>query len=211
MLLEYLLIVRLHFRALWQRPPAAWNKGNAGDVLLIPGFAEPWIFLTTIAEQLNTLGYHVHTVPELNYNTQPVAACVEILHEYIQTHSLEHVLLIGHSKGGLVAKGYLDAHPEKVGKVITLSAPFQGTWVGKLWICNLQELCPGSSLITNLLQKPPAPGRLLNLYAHRDNHILPNKNALLPGAQNIEIPVIGHTRIVEDNKTFQAIKKYINA
>lgn len=211
MLLEYLLIARLHFRALWQHPPTAWNEGKAGDVVLIPGFAEPWTFLATIAEQLNTLGYRIHTVTNLNYNTQPVAACVEVLHEYIQTHSLEHLFLLAHSKGGLVAKGYLDAYPEKVEKVITLSTPFRGTWVGKFRVCNLQELRPDSTLITGLLQKTSTPDKLLNLYARIDNHIIPNKNSQLPGAANVEIPVVGHTRIVEDNETFQTIKKYIKS
>lgn len=206
---EYILILRLHLQALWKRPPAAWSKGNAGDVVLIPGFAEPWTFLTTIAGQLNALGYRVHTVAKLNYNTQPVAACVEVLHKYIQGHSLERVFLLAHSKGGLVAKGYLDAHPEKVEKVITVSTPFQGTWLGKLWICNLQELRPGSLLITTLLRKTPTPDKLLNLYARIDNHIIPNKNTQLPGAVNVEIPVVGHTRIVEDVRTQNSIKNYV--
>ncbi|MBL8031374.1 MAG: hypothetical protein JNK33_03570 [Candidatus Doudnabacteria bacterium] len=210
LLLEYLLILRLQLRALWQHPPARWNTGKAGNVVLIPGFGEPWTFLAVLAGQLNARGYRVHVVPKLNYNTQPIVECVDALHSYITQNALPQVILLAHSRGGIAAKLYADAHPEHVQKIISLSTPYQGTLVGYLYICNLKELIPNSPVIQKALNNTAHTDKILNLSAQVDNHVVPNAYALLPGATNQKVPVVGHTRILEAPDALTALIKFLH-
>lgn len=210
LLLEYLLIVRLHLRAFLHRPPSAWQRGDKGTVLLVPGFGEPWTFLATPAGQLSSRGYRIHLVPNLNYNTQPIAECVDALHAYITQNALRQVTLLAHSRGGIVAKLYADAYPEHVQKIVTISTPYQGTYVGYLYFCNLKELIPRSSVIQKILHDTGHVDKILNLYAQVDNHVIPNAHALLPGATNTKIPIIGHTRILEAPDTLTALIKFLH-
>lgn len=210
LLLEYLLIARLHLRAMRHQPPVAWRHGDKGAIVLIPGFGEPWTFLAALAGQLNARGYQIHLVPKLNYSTQPIAECVDALHAYITQNGLRQVTLLAHSRGGLVAKLYADAYPEHVQKIISLSTPYQGTSVGSLYICNLKELVPRSPVIQKVLHNTAHTDKILNLYAHVDNHVIPNAHALLPGATNQEVPVIGHTRILEAPDTLTALIKFLH-
>lgn len=210
LVLEYTLVARLHLKALWQRPPTAWGEGSAGDVLLIPGFGEPWTFLSTLANELHSKGYKIHVIPELTYSTQKISECVTLLHAYVQNNALTEVIVLAHSKGGIVAKQYVDNYPTEVKKVISISTPFQGTAVGHLRLWNLKELIPHSPTLQSILSATTHNSKIVNLYARIDNHILPNKYAVLPGAINIEIPVVGHTRILEHAQTSKTIQHYLH-
>jgi hypothetical protein len=52
--------------------------------------------------------------------------------------------------------------------------------------------------------------KVFALYPTLDNHVLPNKNLLLPGAHNIQIDVVGHTRILTSAKTLATISQIIH-
>lgn len=193
----------------WLRPPQSWNQGTQGDIVLLPGFCEPWTFLEKLALRLHSLGYKIHSIPALNHNTQSVTHSAEILNQYIQDNSLNSVILLGHSKGGLIAKTYLDAHPQTVTHVFTVSTPHQGTYLGYLYICNLAELLPNSPVIQKIIQVHNHNSKITNIYSRVDNHILPNRHALLPNTENIQIDTIGHTRILEDIHTYNVIKDHL--
>lgn len=210
-ILEYLLIVKIHLESLAKRVPDKWQIGNKGDVIILPGFGEPWWFLGSIGNYVNQLGFRVHTIPKFNYNTQSIDQSVRILHDYIEHKQLQDIIFISHSKGGIIAKRYLDIAPNSANVECSLSiaCPYQGTNWGYLYLFSLAELRPNSRLIKQLLSKTTTTAKIVNLYAHWDNHIIPNRNALLPGAANHIVNIVGHTRILFAPRTYEVISEYL--
>ena len=112
--------------------------GQGPDVILIPGFAssrEVWR-----AEAGRLKGTHrVHLVQLAGFAGEPwrhgdgpfVAPVVEELARYIREAGLERPAVIGHSMGGLTAVLLAQAHPELVGRVMSIdSLPFFSAMFG---------------------------------------------------------------------------------
>ena len=213
LLLEYILTIRLYIQALFKKHvPTHWRRGDKGDVILIPGYSVPWNFMEQIADALNHEGYTIHVVSKLSHTTLPILRCAEVLHTYISDNHLTDVLIVSFSKGGLVAKTYIDryAAQSNVKKIISISTPYGGTKWGYLHLFNLNELATNSEVIKKMLEHTANNKKIINIYPNVDNHIIPNKNAILPGALvNEEIDIIGHTRILFDERLIESIKKYL--
>lgn len=213
LILEYILIIKLYIEAMFkQTTPIAWQQGTRGDVLLVPGYNVPWSFMEPIANTLNDEGYKIHVISELSHTTLPVLPCTEILHTYIHDHHIKNAIIIAFSKGGLVAKAYIDIYDaaDHVKTVISISTPYGGTLWGYLQLFQLGELAPNSELIKKIQENTINNKKIINIYPRVDNHILPNKNAMLSGALvNEEIPIIGHTRILFDKRLIGSIKSYL--
>lgn len=200
MLLEYLLILRLKVTSFIKRtPPAYWKNGTKGDVIIVPGFAETWVYEEMPASHLNKLGYRIHVIHELDSNFVPIQKATEIVSDYIKKNELTDVILLAHSKGGIIAKRVLDSLPEKIiQKIITISVPYHGTFWGYGYFLRLKEMQPASEIIRSTLKETKNNSRIYNYYSQIDNNVIPNKSAILEGARNMQIGVIGHTRILRD-------------
>lgn len=210
--LEYLLIGKLHLQSiLMSKSSASWSKGNKGDVILIPGFNSTWVSLQTIADNLNKLGYRIHTIQEFNSNFLLIDKCVKILDKYIKDNDLKDVVLLSHSKGGIIAKRFMDTakNGNKVRHSISIATPYNGTLFGHLRALSLKEFMPSNKVIKDVIGIKTNNHKIINLYAEFDNHIIPNKNAILSGARNIMVSVVGHTRILESQSTIQEINKLL--
>ncbi len=201
------LAFSLHAKALlFPSPPPHWEKGEKGTVILLPGLGEPWTFLQTIAEDLNKLGYSIHAIPKLTYNFRSLATSVALLKNYIEKQKLKNVILLSHSKGGLVAKQYIDTCTDNnVSLSISIATPYHGTTLAYIWIFSLKELTPHSQTIKQILNNTKNNHKILNIYAKIDAIVGSSKKPILQGAENVMIDVIGHTKILEDKQTRTAI------
>lgn len=205
---EYILIFKIHLSELKrQTPPSEWIKGSRGTIIVIPGFNSTWVTLQTIANHLNKSGYRILVIPQLKRHHTNLEKSAKILAKYIQENNLKDVILISHSKGGLIAKYMMDTQPagKNVKLSISIAAPYQGSIFGYLRIFSLFELIPDCPFINSFNAITTNNHKIYNLYAKVDNHVLPNKNVLLPGAHNIMIGVIGHTRILLVKQTLDII------
>lgn len=210
LIFEYLLIIRLNIKGLMKRkPPKNRSRGNKQDVILIHGFRENWIFLEKIGNFLSNKGYKIHVPKQLKINTASVITNANILEEFISENNLKNITLISHSKGGLIAKYFLDhsKYSKKVDKVISIATPYGGTYFSFL-IGNI-ELSPISKTIKNINKNRSSCKKIVNIYPAFDNHVIPNKNLLLEGAINIKIGIVGHTRILVSDATINEISKHI--
>ncbi len=210
MLEEYILIAKLKsYRVLFKKP-AHWLVGFKNPVIVVPGFHETFWFLRKLIEYFNTKGYPIHIIPSFN-STDKVASLSKKVGDYIKEKNLQNVILLAHSKGGLVAK-YLLANDavasSKIDRVVAIATPFNGNLFGYLYFDNLNELLPNSTLITGLRENTSVNQKIISLYPLFDNHVLPKSSSILTGAQNIQIPVIGHTVILESSKTCKALDSY---
>ena len=90
---------------------------------------EPWQFLRPLAELLHAHGVRVHVLPDLGYNRRPVAEAAQVLGEFLAEHDLRDVVLVAHSKGGLIGKlAMLQHDPDgRIASMVAVNTPFSGS------------------------------------------------------------------------------------
>ncbi|MGX5680170.1 esterase/lipase family protein [Schumannella luteola] len=202
--LDYWYVVWYQWRGLFvRRLPAAFALGDRAPVLLIAGVWEPWYFLRGIGRRLSAAGHPVHVVPEIGYNRASVAEVADTAGAYLDAHHLEHVVIVAHSKGGLVGKRLL-AHP-RVDRLIAIATPFSGSvYANFLPGRTLREFRPTNDALLELAADVASNARIVSIYPSFDPHI-PGGSAL-DGAVNIEIPTTGHFRILSDPQVVRAVE-----
>jgi hypothetical protein len=209
---EYLNIVKKHIEALFFiNPPKKWREGTRGDIVLLPGFAETWVFFRTIGNGLNLLGYRIHTIGSLGRNFDSINVSVAKVKKFIESNHLQNIILLSHSKGGIIAKTLLD-DPELsmiIKQSISIAVPYRGSFLGYTQILSLHEFTPTSTIIKEVNRLSVNNSKIINLYPKIDNHVIPNKNLLLEGANNICVNIIGHNRVLETKETFEKISACI--
>jgi len=207
---EYFLIILNHIRSyLYHKPPQTWNTGHKGDIVLIQGLHERWIPLKKIADVINQKGYRIHIINELETNTKPVSVCCQLVSEYIIKRDLKEVILVTHSKGGIIGMELLKDPKinQRVKKLISIACPFQGS-IFSFFFPYTHELMPSSELIKSLHRGVDIK-KVINLFPGIDNHVIPNKNLKLDNCINIQLDIFGHTRILEHGFTIQEIQKLL--
>jgi len=112
--------------------------GQGPDVVLIPGLASSREVWRAEADRLKA-SHRVHLVQLAGFAGQPwthgdgpfVAPVVEELARYIREAGLQRPAVIGHSMGGFSALRLAQAHPDRVGRVMTVdSLPFYSAMFG---------------------------------------------------------------------------------
>lgn len=112
--------------------------GSGPDVILIPGFASSRDVWRAEAERLKAT-HRVHLVQLAGFAGEPwshgdgpfVAPVVGELARYIREAGLERPAVIGHSMGGLTGVLLAQAHPDLVGRVMSVdSLPFFSAMFG---------------------------------------------------------------------------------
>ncbi len=146
--------------------------------------------------------YGIGFTPELTLEQMAVELRAAI-REALAVNGLEHdaqVDLVAHSMGGLISRLALE-DPQTAGQVahlITLGTPHAGTQAARFARTpHIRELRPDSPVITRLSAQLPWPGpptlpRLTSLWSHSDLLLLPASTAVVPGAENVEMPTFTH-------------------
>ncbi|WP_213880767.1 alpha/beta hydrolase [Pseudomonas sp. dw_358] len=106
--------------------------GNGPDVILIPGLASSREVWRPLANGL-AAHYRVHLVQLAGFAGEPwfhgdepfLQPVVDELARYIKQNGLTHPAIIGHSLGGLAGLMLAQAHPDDVGRLMTVETlPF---------------------------------------------------------------------------------------
>ena len=94
-----------------RRPPSRWRHGDPTrpDVVLLTGLHEHWSFLAPLADALNRAGHRITIVHGLGMNRRPVPETSHRLQVALDRVAPPPAgrVLVGHSKGGLIAKHLL--------------------------------------------------------------------------------------------------------
>jgi triacylglycerol lipase len=104
-------------------------RGDGRPVLLIPGFLSGDWSLTVLSNWLTRIGYKPH-LSGIIFNVQDSESLLAGLrHRLVDIESAAGSLvsLVGHSRGGLLAKVLSQRRPRSVEQVITLGAPLADT------------------------------------------------------------------------------------
>lgn len=89
--------------------PARYSTGSKVPVVLLPGIYETWFFLEPLARVLHDAGHPVHTVPGLRYNLADLDDSSRLVAERLAVLDLDRVVIVAHSKGGLIGKHLMSA------------------------------------------------------------------------------------------------------
>ncbi|MDQ6985584.1 MAG: hypothetical protein Q9M91_02135 [Candidatus Dojkabacteria bacterium] len=210
LILEYILIFKLYFLELLNRnAPIKWNTGERGVVVLIPGFTEGLEHVRYLGNRLNEQGFRI-IIPAISTKTKRIEdSAKEVLAE-LDDLGITKPILIGHSKGALISCFIEKIKPGFSSKIVTISSPIKGSIWGHFRIMNLSEMIPNSKLL-KYIQEIANEKISLNIYPKVDNHVIP-KSSLVLGKEDIdvEVDIVGHTRILFDDRVIILILCELN-
>jgi len=168
-------------------------------VVLVPGVWEPWRFLRPLAELLFAHGVAVHVVPALGYNRRPVADAARVLGRYVVERELRDVVLVAHSKGGLIGKLAMLRHdPDgRIASMVAVNAPFSGSALAR-WVPlrSVRAFVPSDATIVALAAELEVNARITSAHAFWDPHV-PAASSL-DGAEDVVLSTPGHFRPLAD-------------
>ncbi|WNB84365.1 alpha/beta fold hydrolase [Cellulomonas sp. ATA003] len=168
-------------------------------VVVIPGVYEPWQFMRPLAARLHRHGHPVHVVPALGYNRGSVPDMARLVADLLEERDLRDVVLVGHSKGGLIGK-YVMLHHDPGTRVLamaTINTPFGGSPYAR-WmpVPTLRAFMPTDAVLAALTADLVANARITSISGPWDPHIPGGSD--LEGATNVHLRTPGHFRILAD-------------
>jgi triacylglycerol lipase len=191
-------------------PLERYPGGELAPVLLLPGVYETWQFLRPAADYLYGLGHPIHTLPELGYNRRRIADSATLAAAYLEAHDLRGVILLGHSKGGIIGKRMMvaDDAAGRIAQLIAVCSPFGGSSLAR-FAPNpaLRAFHPRNALLLELAEDRAANERITSIYSRLDP-IIPN-GSRLEGAVNVELSMVGHFRPLASPQLFSEIGRAV--
>lgn len=174
-------------------------KSDKNPIVLIPGIMQKWNVFRKVIPKLQNAGYPVYIIKELKRNNAPIADQAKLVKSFIDRNNLTKVIILGHSKGGLIGK-YLLAfynYDLRIKKVIAINSPFHGTKAASyLPFGSHKEVIPGSELLKKIENEKTVNLLITSIYGQWDNLIIPVESCRLEGANNIKVPFSGHHRMM---------------
>ena len=120
----------IHFLVSTKPAPEIWKTDNPGEISKRLFFGKPPQHLTTLFHDFREWGYTVIAWSQKRPAAE-IAVAVSELKEVVSTHQeycRSGIILVGHSRGGLVARNYLKYDEAKgIRGIITLATPHQGS------------------------------------------------------------------------------------
>lgn len=214
---DYIYLVRGHTRAyLHKEPPSHYLEyvvEGRSPVILIPGIVAKWNFLENIGDKISLKGHPTYIVPKLGYNLIDIPHSAKIVREVIDKNGLQDVVIVGHSKGGLIGK-YLMIHnnqDKRIKGLVAIATPFAGVPVVRtVPVKMFEEVSPESKLIKDMNNHTDVNSDIVTIYPVYDNLVWDIMNCYLPGAKNIEIKESGHHKLLFNKDLIKKVVTSIN-
>ncbi|KTS70228.1 acetyltransferase and hydrolase with the alpha/beta hydrolase fold protein [Microbacterium testaceum] len=179
--------------------PETLTEGEGVPILLLPGIYETWRFLEPLARALHDRGHPVHVVTELGGNRRPVAEAAERVARLLIARDLRDVVIVAHSKGGLIGKHVMAFDPagERIRAMVAVATPFGGSRYSRLMPTpSLRAFRSGDATMRALAASADTNTRITSIYGTFDPHI--PEGSELAGAKNVRLSTGGHFRVLAD-------------
>lgn len=191
-------------------PPATWAHGDRATVVLLPGVYETWHFLRAIGDRLSAAGHPVVTLPALGINRAPIRETAALAWREIVRLDLRGVVLVAHSKGGLIGKHLLavDDREQRIDRLVAVATPFGGSRRAR-WFADraLRDFRTDHPLIRTLAEQRAVDARITSVYPAYDPHI--PEGSRLDGAVNVRIAMAGHFGLLVDPRALDAVERAV--
>lgn len=214
LLLDYEYVLRHQFAALFDRgrPEALVDgTGDRSPIVLLPGIYETWRFLRPLARRLHAAGHPVHVVVAIGRNRMTLAEAAGHVQNHLERFDLRDVTIVAHSKGGLVARLLL-ATPgveQRIRRAVTIAAPFAGSTLARyVPLSAIRALRPGAPELRRVAASEAGVNRIVSVWGWFDPHI--PGGSRLEGAQNVQVPVGGHFRILGSPLVLRLIEELVH-
>lgn len=172
----------------WFGPTGPIGPEDGPPVLVVPGFLATDRTTAALRKALADAGWRVHGWGQ-GWNLGVRADTVEVLRDRIDAiDPKQPILVVGWSLGGLFAREFARAHPDRVRAIVTLGSPFSGdARQNNVW--QLYELVAGHKVdeppIPRVTEKPPVPH--LALWSRRDGLVAPRSARGLDHERDAEV------------------------
>lgn len=185
--------------------PPEYASGTGAPVVLIGGVMEPWSLLRPVADRLNAAGHPVHVVLPLAFNLADLPDGAALVHALIAAKDLRGVVLVAHSKGGLVGKYAMAHDPDgRIEALVAIATPFGGSSLARLVpLRSIRALRPSDPVIRALAEEAQLNARITSIYPAFDPHVPDGSH--LAGATNVPVAAMGHFRVLADPETLDAV------
>ncbi len=191
----------------WLREPPShyldYTLDHKVPVILIPGILNRWGSMKklgnnvfSIPDSAKLLGKVVSTLLAGTSALHQVQKSAEAVRKLIDEKGIKGVVLVAHSKGGLIGKYLLTHHnhDRRVLGLVAVATPFSGSGLAKLFPHQaFQELKRDSGILKDLQGHPEINKQIISVYPEYDTHVWAPQGSYLEGAENIELPVHGHS------------------
>ncbi len=161
--------------------------------------------------------YEIHAISLIpNGGEIPIEVMAEQLADYIERHIPQPVTfdIVAFSMGTIVSRYYLQYLEgyKRVKRFISISGPHRGTWTA--YFSNLpaiRQMRPGSSFLQKMEQGIDILSEIswISLRTPFDLMIFPSSSSKIPGAVNIDLPVLIHPWMLKSKRVFEIVKKYL--
>ncbi|MCJ1673457.1 MULTISPECIES: triacylglycerol lipase [unclassified Rathayibacter] len=195
-----------------RRAPDDYLDGTERPIVVLPGIWETWAFLRPIIDPLHHRGHPMHVLTSLGWNGRPVARTAEDVAAYLAEHDLRDVVIVAHSKGGLIGKYVMtELDPDgRVDRMVAVATPFGGSrYAPYLLLKSLRSFSPRDATTLLLSSRAGANARITSVFGLFDPHI--PEGSMLEGAVNVRIETGGHFRILSDPETLAAVVAAVDA
>ncbi|MFT3862268.1 lipase family alpha/beta hydrolase [Micropruina sp.] len=181
-------------------------------VVLLPGIWERWPYLEPLARALHAEGHPVHLIASLGSNGSPLEVAAKTVAAFLAERELTGVLLVAHSKGGLIGKLVM-LDPEagrRVRGLVALSTPFAGSSLARPIFRGspLGVFSPRNRTIIDLSAQRAVNARIVSLLPTHDQ-VIP-EGSRLDGARNVTLEVGGHFRPLRNAQVHRAIHQQLH-
>lgn len=176
------------------------------DVVLLPGVYETWQFMRPIADALYARGHAVHAVTTLGHNSGAVEEMGERAAAFLEDHGLDDVVVVAHSKGGLVGK-YVMGHTRagsRVREMVTINAPFSGSAFGHVIPMRaVRHFHPRHPTISMLNENLDVNSRITSICSRYDPLIRTHETMV--GATAVDLDAVGHFTVMRDPRVIEQV------
>ncbi len=174
-------------------------------VVLLPDYAlnvgSFWLLRRRLrrAGWLAVLGSRRTSLQQLDAAVPEVSDCVQRLRQAAPQAPL---VLLGHGTGGLLARVYLQRHPEvSVQRLVTLGTAHQGSSALAFRWPPLSPARAGAPLLQSLAADPlPERVESVAIASEFDAWATPASAAYFPGAFNIDVRAVGHFALLTSRR-----------
>ncbi len=203
-------------------------------VVLLQGFFQTRGMWTTMERRLRADGFAVasfHLGGLLRcYNTHPIDRSAALIGSKIEgmaaRFGFDKVHLVGHSKGGLIARRFVQRHggASWVRSLITLGTPHAGARIAAVTLpfsgfgllpTSAPDLLPGSTLVQSLRDDAfPTHIPFTSIYSPGDLICSVRSARAIPRtdrASAVEVPGLGHSELAWDPSVYAIVRQRLAA